>query len=225
MAQPLPILYSFRRCPYAMRARLGLHYSNVTVELREIILREKPPEMLSASRKGTVPVLVFPDGRILDESIDILRWSLSISDPDQWLPKDAVLLDQMNKLIELNDDEFKVHLDHYKYADRFPQASPEEYRSRGEKFISQLDERLAHAEWLFGVNMTLADIAIFPFVRQFAHVDRDWFYQTDYRNLQKWLDCLLNSTMFKSCMKKIAPWKLGDTMTIFPDLAKNISPV
>lgn len=200
----LPILYSFRRCPYAIRARMALKYAGVQVELREIILREKPPQMLAVSSKGTVPVLVLPDGSVLDESYDVMRWALNHHDPDHWC--EAALAAEANALIDQNDHSFKAHLDRYKYADRYPEHPMEYYRSQGEVFLTGLEKRLTAGEYLFGNSISIADVAIFPFIRQFAFVDKDWFDCVPYPNLQRWLANFLESDTFLSVMEKHAIW-------------------
>jgi len=213
-----PVLYSFRRCPYAIRARMALSCSSIQVELREVILREMPPSLLCRSPKGTVPVLVLPDGRVLDESLDIIHWALTENDPQQWLPADgdARSMD-MNRLIAENDHSFKLHLDHYKYAERYPQQAASEYRSLGEVFLQKLERRLEQSAWLAGERLGVADVAIFPFVRQFALVDRPWFDRMRRPRLQAWLDTLLASALFSSVMKKYPQWQEGDAITLFPD--------
>lgn len=213
----LPVLYSFRRCPYAMRARMALRYAGLSVELREVVLSDKPASMLTYSPKGTVPVLILPDSKAIDESIDIIRWALSVNDPEQWLTgySEAQLL-WLNQLVEENDYSFKLSLDKYKYAERFPEQSATVYRAEGGKFLIRLEEMLQANTFLAGDNMTVADVAVFPFVRQFAHVDKDWFYQTKYLKLQQWLDLILDMALFKEVMKKYKPWKEGAEITVFP---------
>ena len=195
-------LYSFRRCPYAMRARLALRYSGVAVDIVEVSLKAKPAEMLALSAKGTVPVLSV-DGRVIDESLDIMRWALAQNDPQDWLLKDdPVGTEQIARLIEENDTQFKVHLNRYKYAERYPEQPMEFYRTEGEVFLRRLDELLERRDYLLADHPTLADMALMPFVRQFAHVDREWFAQTPYRRLQAWLQRLLESELFTAVMKK-----------------------
>ena len=162
----LPVLYSFRRCPYAIRARMALLYSSINVELREVLLRDKPPSMLAASAKGTVPVLLLPDGRVLDQSRDIMLWALDSSDPQQWY--NEALAEPINRLIDHNDNQFKTHLDHYKYWDRYPAESQQFYRSQAEEFLMELESLLSSRDYLLADRITLADIALFPFIRQFA---------------------------------------------------------
>ncbi|MDD0968537.1 MULTISPECIES: glutathione S-transferase [Pseudomonas] len=195
-------LYSFRRCPYAMRARMALRYSGVPVDIVEVSLKAKPAEMLAISPKGTVPVL-DAYGQVIDESLEIMRWALAQNDPDDWLLKDdsfgALWAD---KLIQGNDQIFKVHLNRYKYAERYPEQPMEVYRAEGALFLQRLDELLEGRDYLLAGHPSLADIALFPFVRQFAHVDRDWFAQTPYVRLQAWLQRFLESELFTGIMKK-----------------------
>ena len=200
------ILYSFRRCPYAIRARMAIKYSGLSVALREVSLSDKPDELLAISPKGTVPVLLLPDETVIDESIDIIHWALKQHDPEQWSPKNALLADETRKLIHQNDALFKPHLDKYKYADRHPQYPLEYYREQAEIFPALLDKKLKKTGFLQGHSITLADIAIFPFIRQFAHVDKIWFEQTQYQNLQYWLQYFLDSEIFTCIMKKYPVW-------------------
>jgi len=208
---PYPILYSFRRCPYAIRARMALYQSTITCELREVVLADKPAQMLALSPKGTVPVLQRPDGVVIEESFDIMLWALSHNDPNGWLQLDQSCLD----LIERNDFEFKTHLDRYKYPNRFEGTNPIEARFQGESFLKALNLRLGSSKYLHGEKVSIADVAIAPFVRQFAHVNKDWFDQTPYTALQDWLDAFLTGPHFAPVMKKYAPWKLGDDVQIF----------
>ncbi|MBZ9784819.1 glutathione S-transferase [Pseudomonas sp. REP124] len=195
-------LYSFRRCPYAMRARMALRYSGVAVDIVEVSLKAKPAEMLALSSKGTVPVLSI-DGRVFDESLEIMRWALAQNDPQDWLLKaDPDGADRIAALIEENDQTFKVHLNRYKYAERYPEQPMEAYRAEGEVWLRKLDELLADRAYLLADHPSLADVALMPFVRQFAHVDREWFAQTPYRRLQQWLERFLTSELFTSIMKK-----------------------
>jgi len=211
----LPILYSFRRCPYAIRARMALNYSGVNVELREVILSNKPEAMLSASPKGTVPVLVLADKRVIDESRDIIVWALEMNDPDGWMLQKEKQGQEVTtrltvELIEENDFSFKPWLDRYKYHERYPEHSMTYYRSKGEDFLKKCDAQLNITPFLFSDRVSMADIAIFPFVRQFALVDFDWFSQTAYRKLQIWLQAFLVSELFISVMQKHPPWIEGE---------------
>jgi glutathione S-transferase len=195
-------LYSFRRCPYAMRARIALRYSGVAVQIVEVSLKAKPAEMLALSSKGTVPVLSV-DGRVIDESLEIMRWALAQNDPQNWLLKDDPQGQQRSAaLIEENDQVFKVHLNRYKYAERYPEQPMAFYRSEGEVFLRKLEELLEGRDYLLAEHPSLADVALMPFVRQFAHVDREWFEQTPYVRLQAWLQRFLESELFTSVMQK-----------------------
>ncbi|MGO1750344.1 MAG: glutathione S-transferase [Marinobacter sp.] len=218
MTASLHRLYSFRRCPYAMRARLGLLFAELQVELREIVLKNKPAQMLAISPKGTVPVLqLFDSGvnsAVIEESREIMAWALEQQDPQGLL--DAKVLQQANVLIEQNDNEFKHWLDRYKYADRHLEMTQTEYRQRGEAFLQVLEELLTKNSFLLGDNVTIADIGIMPFVRQFAHVDRDVFYSLPYPNLQLWLQHWLEHPLFLQTMAKFQPWQEGDNVVVFP---------
>jgi glutathione S-transferase len=194
-----PILYSFRRCPYAMRARMALIASGIACEIREVKLRDKPPEMLAASPKGTVPVLVLPDGTVIDESIDIMHWALARHDPEDWLAGDEVAL------IATNDGAFKHHLDRYKYADRHD-TDPAQHRAAGLAILRDLEARLT-AGYLCGARRALADIAIMPFVRQFAETDRAWFDAQPVPRLQRWLATLRASALFAEAMVRRETWR------------------
>ncbi|CAI8749704.1 glutathione S-transferase [Pseudomonas sp. IT-P12] len=195
-------LYSFRRCPYAMRARMALRYSEVALDIVEVSLKAKPAEMLALSSKGTVPVLNV-DGQVIDESLAIMHWALAQHDPQDWLLRDdPVGQASMAALIEENDQVFKVHLNRYKYAERYPEQPMVFYRGEGERFLSKLEQLLAQHAYLLGTQPSLADVALMPFIRQFAHVDREWFAQSPYRRLQRWLQGFLDSALFTAIMKK-----------------------
>ena len=215
MKTNLPILYSFRRCPYAIRARLAIKVSKTEVELREVALAEIPGEMLSVSPKGTVPVLVLTDGTVIDESRDIMIWALKQNDPQNWLSKDKVIQEKTDQLINMNDNEFKQHLDHYKYADRFPEHPIEVYRQQGENFLLLLENRLSQHKYLTSNEVSLADMATLPFVRQFAYVNKEWFDQTRYLKLQAWLERLLATPLFNDVMKKYSQWHYGNSILLF----------
>lgn len=209
-----PRLYSFRRCPYAMRARLGLLFAGLQVELREITLKNKPPQMLAISPKGTVPVLQLLDGTVIEESREIMTWALTQQDTQGLLA--AQTLPQANALIDKNDNEFKYWLDRYKYADRHLEMSQAEYRQRGEVFLQMLEALLIKNSYLLGESITIADIGIMPFVRQFAHVNRKVFYDLPYPNLQRWLQDWLNHPLFLQAMTKFVPWQEKDDVVVFP---------
>ncbi|TDM54828.1 glutathione S-transferase [Aliivibrio fischeri] len=204
-------LYSFRRCPYAMRARLGIVQSNKTVHLREIILKNKPESMLQASPKGTVPVLINNKGKVIDESLDIMKWALEGSELLQ------STTNEMFQLIRENDDIFKSWLDKYKYADRYPEYSEIYYREQGELFLNKLEQRLTTSPMLFSKQYSFADLAILPFIRQFAFVDIHWFRQSKYKNLQRWLFEFIESELFNSIMNKYPTWLDSHQEFIFPE--------
>lgn len=203
-----PVLYSFRRCPYAIRARMTLWYARIVVEHREVLLSNKPRAMLDASPKGTVPILVLPDSVVLEESRDIMRWALAQHDPQAWWREAQA--DRMNELIDENDDSFKPILDHYKYSERFPERSKLDYRRQGEGFLEQLERQLVNQKFLLGNCITMADIALFPFVRQFAMVDDQWFEQAPYAKLRGWLHELKTCSLFSQAMVKLQTWSEGD---------------
>lgn len=197
---PKPILYSFRRCPYAMRARLALHVSGLDFEHREIILRAKPAHMLEISPKGTVPVLLLGDGSVLDESLDIMHWALGQSDPENWLG------DEDAALIAANDGPFKHHLDRYKYANRYEDADSAQHRAAAFEILRGLDARLANNAFLSGNALSITDTAIAPFIRQFANTGRTWFDAQDLPHLQAWLAQFLESELFAQIMQKHELW-------------------
>ncbi|MGK2910658.1 MAG: glutathione S-transferase [Sphingobium sp.] len=199
----IPVLYSFRRCPYAMRARMALLVSGTSFELREVKLAAKPEAMLAASPKGTVPVLMTADGQVIDESLEIMRWALERNDPEHWLSGDDA------SLVEANDGPFKHHLDRYKYATRHGSNSIE-HRSVALEILETLEERLQREDFLTGRSRTLADIAIMPFVRQFAEADRTFFDALPLPALHQWLAWHLNSDLFAQAMLRMDPWRPGD---------------
>ena len=209
----LPCLYSFRRCPYAMRARLGLLFAEQQVELREVVLKNKPPQMLDISSKGTVPVLQLADGTVIEQSREIMLWALEQKDPQNLL--DKTVRTEADALIDQNDNEFKYWLDRYKYADRHSEMTQIEYRQQGEVFLQQLEKQLKKHTYLLGDKVTVADIGIMPFVRQFAHVDREVFYGLPYPNLQCWLQDWLQHPLFLQVMTKFKPWEEGDELVVF----------
>ncbi|MAK63897.1 MAG: glutathione S-transferase [Maricaulis sp.] len=199
-----PILYSFRRCPYAMRARLALHASGLDFEHRDILLRDKPASMLAASPKGTVPVLIRPDGSVLEESLDIMRWALGENDPDDWLGADP---GDTQALIAMCDGTFKHHLDRYKYATRYDDADPDAHHAKAVELLYGLEDRLAASAQLTGPQVRLADIALFPFIRQFANADRSRFDALPLPALQAWLEAHVTSDRFAAIMRKQPLWQ------------------
>ena len=205
------ILYSFRRCPYAMRARLAIAYAQIQLQLREVVLKNKPQQLLKISAKATVPVLQLCNGQVIEQSLDIMFWALEQRDPDQWLldkPDPLILIEQC-------DLQFKPWLDKYKYADRHLEHSLDHYRQHCCEYLTILERQLCDQPYLFGSKISLADAAIFPFIRQFAHVDRDWFYQSDYPLLQAWLTAQIDSVLFKGIMQKYPAWQLGQQPQMF----------
>lgn len=192
-----------------MRARLALTISARRCELREVKLSAKPEAMLVASPKATVPVLVLSDGRMIDESLDIMRWALAANDPEGWLTRDDAAL------IARNDGPFKHDLDRYKYPERHG-ADPIIHRASGAAFLKELDTRLAHSGHLCGRDRGLVDAAVMPFVRQFAAVDRDWFDAQPLANLQAWLERHIASPTFETAMVRVKPWAPGNEPVEFP---------
>jgi glutathione S-transferase len=190
-----------------MRARMAIKYSQTVVQLREVKLSSKPQSMLDISPKGTVPVLQLPDNSILEESIDIIHWALSKYDPQDWsLCKVNTLRTRAMELILENDQVFKKHLDHYKYSDRYPEWPAEHYRNQGMEYLLQLERYLDQSRYLITDHISIADISIFPFIRQFAFVDKAWFEQTDLPRLKSWLQEFINSGLFISIMDKYPVW-------------------
>jgi glutathione S-transferase len=210
-----PILYSFRRCPYAVRARMALYISGETCELREVVLRNKPAEMIELSPKATVPVLQLETGEVVDQSLDIMLWALGKNDPDDWLAPEFGTRDEMLALIAECDGPFKEHLDRYKYAPRYEHADPESHRQQAGEFLPVLNERMKNCKYLFGNRPALADYAIAPFIRQFANTDRGWFDAAPYPHLQNWLEAILNAELFNRVMNKYPAWQTGDLPTFF----------
>ena len=217
----LPILYSFRRCPYAMRARLAIAVSGQRCELREVVLKNKPPELLAASPKATVPVLVLPGGEVIAQSLDIMQWALRQHDPEGWLAAD---LPTQLALIAANDDDFKRDLDRYKYPNRHTglhggddeQGFALAHRSSASSWLMELETRLSRHAWLFGPSASLADMAILPFVRQFAHTDADWFAAQPWPHLRQWLTIWESGTLLARVMGKYPAWQAGMARVEFP---------
>lgn len=212
----LPILYSFRRCPYAMRARLAIASAGYQCELREIVLRDKAPEFIEASPKGTVPVLVTSDGQVVEESLDVMHLVLREHDPEGWLSPDVGTFEEMQALIAECDGPFKTALDRYKYTTRYEGADRETEREKGCEFLRKLDEMLSGSSYLFGERVSLADMAIAPFIRQFANTDRAWFDAQPWPDLHRWLNAFLDSERFQAIFGKYPKWESGDEVTLFP---------
>lgn len=238
----LPVLYSFRRCPYAMRARLAIAASGQQCELREVVLRDKPPELMAASPKGTVPVLVLPGGEVIDQSLDIMRWALNRRDAEGWLPQSADEQAATDALIAACDGDFKRHLDRYKYPNRYvapadgpvPVESDADspsmhtsaadiggfalaHRAAGAAFVRQLGARLDHNQgYLLGNCWSLADAAILPFIRQFAATDLAWFDAQSWPAVQGWLADFVQSARYAAVMDKYPRWQSGTPGLRFP---------
>lgn len=209
---PLPILYTFRRCPYAMRARMALAYAGINYEVREVVLRDKPPEMLQASAKGTVPVLL-QEGKVIDESLDVMLWALNQRDTDGWLVDER---EAQIALLERCEADFKPWLDRYKYADRHPEFAADASRAEASAYLITIETQLtATGAYLFGANLSMADVGLLPFVRQFAHVDKVWFDKEPWPELQRWLQGFLQGELFQSVMQKYPRWQAGDAPTYF----------
>lgn len=219
----LPVLYSFRRCPYAMRARLALAVSGQHCELREVVLRDKPPELRVASPKATVPVLVLPGGEVLAQSLAIMQWALQRHDPEGWLPADSAAQQAQQTLIAASDGPFKHALDRYKYPNRYAgehagddQAFAESHRSHAASQLMLLESLLCRHDWLCGPAASLADMAILPFVRQFAHTDAAWFAAQPWPALDAWLGRWESGAQFEQVMEKYLPWQAGCCGPTFP---------
>ena len=210
MGQDVPILYSFRRCPYAIRARWALLSSNIEVELREVVLKDKPHEFLKVSNSGTVPCLQLKD-KIIDESIDIMIWALRKNDPEGWLDMPA----EGYRLINEVEQKFKPNLDKTKYATRYPKDDSKVSKNLAIEYLINLDKKI-NGEFFFGEQPKLADIAIFPFVRQFANIDIKWFNEFGWEKLQNWLKAFVESKMFDKSQKKFVQWRPNSNPVFFP---------
>lgn len=201
-----PILYSFRRCPYAMRARLAIAHNNKTVQLREIVLRDKAAAFLEASPKGTVPVLVLANGTVIDESYDVMNWAFGA---DAVEPVAA-------ELVQACDQDFKPWLDRYKYPNKFEDCTREQAIEQAMVYIHVIEQLLENNKYLGGVERGFADLGIAPFVRQFAHVDKDWFLAQPIPNVIRWYSEFVEWNGFKSIMDKHPKWQPDDPVTVFP---------
>ncbi|MEY3513354.1 MAG: hypothetical protein RL420_377 [Pseudomonadota bacterium] len=215
LPQDAPILYSFRRCPYAMRARLALLVSGIRCEMREITLAHKPSNMLEASPKGTVPVLVLKD-RVLDQSLDIMRWALGQNDPEGWSTSGQTLDEEAHALVRMCDDAFKTHLDRYKYPNRYDLPDGLADREAGSTYLDQLNTKLMQSKFLMGAKWSWVDAAVAPFVRQFARTDRAWFDAQAWTALQNWLTQFEQSDNFSSVMHRYKIWYEGTKPVAFP---------
>ena len=214
----LPILYSFRRCPYAMRARMAIALSNIQCELREVSLKDKPQEMINISPKATVPVLLLKDGTVIDESINIMKWSFSLNDSllilNEYLSKQK----EMNDLILLFDTSFKDYLDRYKYSNRYEDNDPIKNRDLAAAILQNLEERINNNNFLYGDQISFVDMAILPIVRQFRIADERWFdNEMELPKVQKWHDHFMNSELFSVIMKKYHHWIKDSQVVYFPN--------
>lgn len=201
------ILYSFRRCPYAIRARMALHYSGIEYQLREVDLKNKPKSLIEFSTKGTVPVLILDSGKIIDESFDIMKYALQKHDPENLLAED--LTSKYYDLIKENDTHFVDLLKKYKYPDSFAGIKQSEIRaSIEEKFLQRYEDMLVESGYLLGVK-TIADYALIPFIRQFAYVDKEWFFESKYHNIINWLKSFIEDDLSfeQVIMRKSTPWQ------------------
>ena len=222
MTQEWPIFWSFRRCPYAMRARLALKSAGITVELREILLSDKPDDFLAASKSATVPVLELRDGRVIEESLDIMFWALQeAGDPAGWLSGWSERKQDTQAFLDELDGEFKIDLDRYKYASRYTADArsaaklANTHRDKGRAFLTEVDARLAKEPFLNGVSAGLEDYAALPFVRQFRIANINWFDQQKWPALHDWLQTFLNSAAFADVMHKYSLWQTDDEPILF----------
>jgi len=215
----LPILYSLRNCPYAMRARIAIFKSQRAVQLRDLVLSDKPEEMLTVSPKGTVPVVVLADNTVLEESLDIMLWALNRSDPNDLLLSHSTtnknILDEILALIQQFDDEFKTCLEQYKCAKRYREDNVEQCRQVCEVYISDLEQRLTQHRYLLSDHESLTDIALMPFIRQFSRVERQWYLQSPYPKVKQWLNSYLQSPMFTKVMAKYPLWNDHHDIVLF----------
>jgi len=195
-----------------MRARMALVASGAEVMLREVLLKGKPAELLAASPKATVPVLVLSDGRVVEESLDVMQWALEYRDPLNWLEGEALESDWISAC----DGDFKHWLDRYKYSERYPEHTAEDYRQNAEAFIQRLEDRLSVSDWVGGDAANAVDVALFPFIRQFAGVDPSWWQQAPYPKVRLWLENWLNSALFSAIMAKFPRWESGQPGERFP---------
>jgi len=214
-AAALPVLYSFRRCPYAIRARLALAHAGLACELREINLRNKPQALLDTSPKGTVPVLVLQDGTVIEQSLEIMLHALRGNDPDGWLSPTQGGVDDMLALIGRNDSFFKQALDRCKYPERYSAEEVNQAQTDAITWLAVLDAQLAETGFLFGLNPSLADMALRPFVRQFARIDEAQWAEQPWPHLQDWLQRWIDSALFAEVMETYPGWVPGTTGPTF----------
>jgi len=196
-----------------MRARIAIHISQQKCEIREVLLKDKPPSMMECSAKGTVPVLVLQSGKVIDESLDVIDWALNLNDPYNWKrSKDS---GKTKELIKINDGDFKFHLDRYKYSKRYENEDPNFHREKCLTFIKMINEELKDSKYIYDNEISYIDISLLPFIRQFRIADNDWFDELPYENVKSWLSNFIDSKLLKSVMPKYDLWKKGDEITIF----------
>ena len=211
MSNKNPILFSFRRCPYAMRARIAIKLCKQTCEIREISLRSKSEEFLNLSQKGTVPVLLLPNGQIIDESLDIIKWAMTRNDPFKLKSDDDNIYKQDLKLINVFDNDFKYHLDRYKYSSHYEDANREKHRDKAQAILAEINTLLIENNWIRGDHPTLPDISILPFVRQYRIADTEWFDRhLKLPRVKNWLNDFITSTLLSQVMLKYKIWEKGD---------------
>tara|TARA_B100000795_G_scaffold16511_1_gene11050 strand:- start:185 stop:850 length:666 start_codon:yes stop_codon:yes gene_type:complete len=202
-----PILYSFRRCPYAMRARLAIKASGLIVEIREVELKNKPKEFLNISPKATVPIVCISSKQIIEESLDIMEWALKINDPLKLLKNEKLNRIEIHSILNKLENEFKQNLDRYKYSSRFDLPNPKLYRDKNLQTLNEFNNLLQNNKGICSSNLSLLDYAVFPFIRQFRNVNSVWFDSLELKFLQTWLYELIDSDEFSSIMKKYEIWK------------------
>ena len=202
-----PILYSFRRCPYAMRARLAIKASGLIVEIREVELKNKPKEFLNISPKATVPIVCISSKQIIEESLDIMEWALKINDPLKLLKHEKLNRIEIHSILNKLENEFKQNLDRYKYSSRFDLPNPKLYRDKNLQTLNEFNNLLQNNKGIYSSNLSLLDYAVFPFIRQFRNVNSVWFDSLELKFLQTWLYELIDSDEFSSIMKKYEIWK------------------
>ena len=216
MINKYPTLYSFRRCPYAMRARLAIRLCKIECIIREISLKAKNIEFLKVSPKGTVPVLVLPNGKVLEESLDIINWSLEQNDPNNLKVNDEVTKKINDKYIQLFDKDFKFHLDRYKYSSRYNISNSEIHRNKARNILTEINSMLEGKDYIGGQCMSLLDISILPFVRQYRTADINWFdNHLGLRNINNWVNIFLNTEILASIMTKYKVWEKEDPPILF----------
>ncbi len=216
MINKYPTLYSFRRCPYAMRARLALRLCKIECIIREISLKAKNREFLKVSPKGTVPVLLLPNGKVLEESLDIINWSLEQNDPNKLKVNDKLTKQINEKYIQLFDSDFKFHLDRYKYSSRYNISNSEIHRNKARNLLIEINAMLEGKDYIGGQYMSLLDISILPFVRQYRIADINWFdNHLGLRNINNWVNIFLNTEILASIMTKYKVWEKDDPPILF----------